>query len=333
MSITIAHWKGNAKTEINKLVDEIRDMGFFISKDFILKVYLFLYSSDIRYKVNNFTVESAVNFEKNWDNIKASIKSVFKLIKTYGFVESTLTSKNALLPIVYYIYHKGIFSEFSTKVAYKSDRKVIEKWLHIVLLKRIFGGQADGLLAKIRGVFTSDIKKTAINAGIIEFPHRQLAKTFAGTNKDLSFDSEFFENLLYTQKDDNYTFSILALLYPNLDYKNNDFHKDHLHPISAFTEKNLKLLGISKDRWEFFLDPEYNNSILNLHHLDANENMAKQHKPLLDWIDLECKSKKPAYIKFCKDRLIPNILDFQDFEKFIERRKVLLLAKFKEICL
>ena len=102
--------------------------------------------------------------------------------------------------------------------------------------------------------------------------------------RDLSVGPEFIQELLDTQKDDRYAFCILALLNPQLDYRNNDFHLDHLHPISGFTKKAAAALKLSADDLEIFLSPEWNNSIVNLQMLDSNENMSKQHKSLEDWV-------------------------------------------------
>lgn len=94
MSIAIANWREkDARKEIYKLVDEVRDKGFFINKDFVLKTFLYLHSRDIKFKVSNFSSDNAKEFEKNWDAIKSSILSTFDLIKRFGYVDSTLTSK------------------------------------------------------------------------------------------------------------------------------------------------------------------------------------------------------------------------------------------------
>jgi hypothetical protein len=56
MSTAIANWTiRDAKKEIFGLVDQVQAKGFFISKDLVLKACLYLYNSDIRYKVSNFT--------------------------------------------------------------------------------------------------------------------------------------------------------------------------------------------------------------------------------------------------------------------------------------
>ncbi len=81
MSIAIANWeRKDARKEIHALVDRIQESGFTISKDFIFKTYLYLFSKDIRFKVTNFSRDNAHNFEKDWDGIRDAIQSGFELI-------------------------------------------------------------------------------------------------------------------------------------------------------------------------------------------------------------------------------------------------------------
>ena len=178
---------------------------------------------------------------------------------------------------------------FSTKKAYKNDREVIKKWLHVVLIKKIFGSSTDTILSQIRSAFTDDFVKIKIKETINEFPTDLISKKI---KKDTSLSKEFVEELLCTQKDNKYTFSILSLLYPNLDYKNNDFHKDHLHPISKFKKKDINALNIDSDIKEFYYqNHNINNSIYNLQMLDANENMSKNDMDLKEWIDQEVQDR------------------------------------------
>lgn len=332
MSIAVANWtEKDARKEIHKLVDEIRDKGFFIEKDFVLKAFLLLYSKDIRFKVTNFNKENAKSFEKEWGKISLAIHRTFDLIKIFGFTESSLTSNNALLPIMYYLYHKNISDGFPSKKEFEEDRTLIKKWLQIVLIKRIFGGQADQILSSIRTVFTNDINKEKLKDEIKTFPFNKIQEKLKGTTKDMTIDDDFIDNLLKNQKDSGLTFSILALLYPNLDYKNGDFHKDHLHPDSSFKSKKLKEKNIKEDKLSFYLDSENNNSILNLQLLDANENESKQAENLKDWVIKESKKQNISIEKFCENHLIPNILEFNQFPDFIKKRKELLKDKLKEI--
>lgn len=326
MSIAVAHWS-DAREEIHKLVDNIRDKGFSIPKDFILKTFLYLYSKDIRFKVKNFNQNNVAELKKEWQKIRETILEVFDLIKSFGFTDYTLTSKNALLPIIYYIYHRNIYKNFTTKQEFKKDREIIRKWLHIMLLKQIFGGQADNVLSQIRSGFTDDFENIKINKNIIEFPVEKINKKI---KKDISVGDEFLEDLLCTQKDDKYAFSILALLYPHLDYKNNNFHKDHLHPKSIFTKKYIESLNIDKEVKEKYYIPCVYDGIYNLQMLDANENMSKNDKTLKEWVEEETKNKDKE--KFLEEHLIPDVdLSIENFPEFIDKRKELLLNKLREI--
>jgi uncharacterized protein with ParB-like and HNH nuclease domain len=332
MSIAVANWQvKDAREEIFKLVDEVRDKGFFISKDLILKTFLVLYSNDVKFKVTNFSADNAKDFEVKWDSIKLAILETFELVKSFGYVESTLTSKNALIPIIYYLYHRNIYPDFHTKIEFSADRKIIAKWLHIVLLKRLFGGQADSILTAIRSVLTDDISKKYIKDDIVSFPYDKISSKLTGTNKNMGFDKEFIDKLLLTQKDDNYAFSILALLYDNLDYTNATFHKDHIHPGSYFKKSKLKEMGIPEPKYDFYLNTENYNSILNLQMLDANENKSKQDKDLQHWVSAEIECRKLKVEEFCHKQQLPIELSFQEFPKFIENRRSILSTKLSQL--
>ena len=84
------------------------------------------------------------------------------------------------------------------------------------LIIQIYYCQADSILSQIRKAFTPDINKFKVVDNIIDFPVNEI---FSNIKKDITVGNEFIEELLYSQKDDKYTFSILSLLFPNLDYK------------------------------------------------------------------------------------------------------------------
>lgn len=320
MSIAVANWEiKDARKEIHQLVDNIREKGFNISKDLILKSYLYLYSKDIKFRVNNFSKQNAQKFESEWEQIRNTILETFNLLNTFGFNEVTLTSKNAVLPIIYYLFHSKKYESFSNKICYKQDRENIKNWLHKVLIKQVFGGTSDNTLAQIRKAFTEDFDQYFIKQDIQQFPLDEILDLI---KKDTAINQEFIEDLLNSQMENKYTFSILSLLYPNLDYKNNDFHKDHLHPATSF--KDLSLKDKSKYDWHMY------NSICNLQMLDANENMSKNGKSLIEWVNLETESKD--LITFLNNHLIPNTdLELDNFDQYFQSRKSLLSAKLLEL--
>ena len=328
MSIAVANWrKTDAREAIHTLVDNIRDKGFSISKDFVLKTFLYLYSKDIKFKVTNFSNENAKDFEDKWEEIRDTILEVFDLVKSFGFTDYTLTSKNAIIPIIYYLFHKNIYQEFTMKIGYKSQREMIKRWLHTMLIKRVFGGSSDVTLSQVRHAFTDNFEEMKIKDEIVEFP---LSAINSKIKKDISVSQEFMKELLCIQKDDKYAFSLLSLLYPHLDYRNNHFHKDHLHPISTFTKEFITYLTVTEEIKEKYYQRCVYNGIYNLQMLDANENMSKNDKSLKAWIEEETKNQDKK--QFLENHLIPAIdFSIENFKEFIDKREEILLDKLKLI--
>lgn len=336
MSTAIANWKTrDARKEIFGLVENIQEKGFFIDKDLILKGCLYLYNSDIRYKVSNFKAASVKPFEDNWDAIRASILSVFDLVREFGYNQTSLTSKNALLPVIYWIHHKNLSTSICSSVPLRPERATIQRWLHTVLLKGVFGSAADTILAAIRRAFIGDVFAAPyIRPEIERFPVESIVAIIRAQGKDPQVTDEFIDALLSTQYEEKQAFTILALLSPNLDYRNGNFHKDHLHPASAFRKRQLQAAGIIDGNLAFYHNPGNWNTILNLSHLDANENKAKQAKSLFDWASDEAKQQKVTIAKFCNDHLLPSdssLLQFSRFPEFIAERRRLLGQRLREV--
>src|SRR5690606_5689737 len=323
MSTLISGWASkstSARDEFNNLIDEIWDSTEIeIDKDLIIRSYLLIFSSDIKFRVTNFSLANAKEFKENWTEIRQSIVEALELVKDFGYVERTLTSKNALLPIIHYLYISGRSKAFTTKVAYKEDRELIKRWFHTVLLKRIFGGQADTVLKTIR-----DVVKEQVDKGSDIFPAVAIAKKLSKTRKSLTMDDESIENLLFTTYENRYAFSILALLYPHLDYRNNDFNKDHIHPRTMFGSKKLKKAGIdlNQENGHYYTENWAFNGIVNLQMLDSNDNKAKGDKSLKEWT----KSSKVDFEK----QILPTNTDFEKFVDFVDERWEMLKDKLRQ---
>lgn len=126
----------------------------------------------------------------------------------------------------------------------------------------------------------------------------------------------------------NFTFSVLSLLYPHLDYRN-QFHIDHIFPKSLFTKVALRKRKLSEDDIEIFID--YFNYIGNLQLLAAIPNIEKKDTEFKVWL----KQTYPTDIKqkeFKKIHNIPDVsLEFDNFIEFLEEREKLLKEEFKKI--
>ncbi|MDR2633326.1 MAG: DUF262 domain-containing protein [Treponema sp.] len=320
MSIATATWKKeDARGEIYGLVDTVKALDFTIDKNYVLKAFLYLYHRDVRFRVVSFNNNFITTIEQNWKEIRNAIISLFEVLKTFGLNHYTLTSNNATLPVLYYMYHKNIYTNFATKTAYKKDREIIRKWLFASIIRRVFGSSADSVLTQTRRAFTADMEKQKTGEFAL-FPIKEINREIRRLG---DVGDDFIEELLWTQKDSRYAFSILALLYPDMDYKNNNFNQDHMHPAASYEDIPQE----AKDElgWECY------NSILNLQMLDANENKSKQDKPLKAWVDqetLNCDKKR-----FMESHIIPQdvSLELSSFSEFIARRKDLLLSKMKEL--
>lgn len=312
MSIAIANCKQmDAKTEIKNLVEHVRSKGFNISHDFILKSFLYLYHKDVRSLITSFNLGFIELVENNWTRIRDAVSNLFDLLRSFGLTDFTMTSYNAAMPILYYLYHKGIYQDFYKKIGNREDCEIIKKWLFSILLRRAFGASADSVLAQSRRAYTTDITGSYIKETVTLFPATEINSEI---RKLSDVGDDFIEDLLYSQKDSRYSFPILAMLYPDLDYRNNNFHQDHLHPASAYNDLEEK--DKEKYGWQVY------NSILNLQMLDANENESKNAKPLEKWVSEQTRNKDMR--KFMEDHLIPDTdLSLSNFSDFIEKRKAM----------
>ena len=333
MSITVANWQEDAREQIDNLVDRVRldsGMQFSIDRNFVLKTALMLSDADVRFKVTNFTADRVKKIEQLWDEIKICILETFKLVRSFGLNDHSLRAKNAAIPIAYYLFHKGrdktngkhaLYVDINKKQArHNGERNQIRQWLHISLLKGVFSGQGDTLLTSLRRIIGTGLNQTA-------FPLNEIVDAYRGEAKDLVFDDDFIDRLLNTQKDDRSCFSILALLFPDLDYTQS-LDIDHLHPAEAFKEQRLDaIFGLGDlDRLSFFKNPENWNSIANLHLLSSGQNRAKQDMPLEEWFDKQNGMN-------LEDLLIPagTELAFESFEKFIKTRSAYMKQKLRSL--
>ena len=322
MSIASANWKKiDARKEIESVVKEVYGIGrpgFLIDKDFVLKTCLVLFIDNIKFQLKNFTYENVQLFETNWDKVKKSIVAAFTLFEKLGFNNNTFRAKNAAIPIIYYIYYKGL-QDTIVKATYDAeDKKAITRWLTLTFIKSIFGGQTDSVLVTMRKVLKETDNK--------QFPAQELMDAFKNDPaRNYSFDDEFLDGLLEAQKDSNDAFYVLHLLYPNLDYFNQDFHQDHLHPATTFYDPNKFVASIPENDREFAADVKNWNSVSNLQLLNGLLNESKKDTSLADWVAKNNIEKKSLFVHDSTS------LEVKDFKNFIIERRAILKEHLKRI--
>lgn len=318
LSIATTQWKEkDAREEITGFVDDINTIrdGFNFNNDFVLKSCLVLSDfKNIAFKVDNFKKNNMLTIEQKWDSIKNSLRLAIQLISTFGFNSNLLVANNAVIPIAYYIMKNDISESFLLRRKYSEDREKIHKWLNICLLKRTFGFQSDTVLRDMREV---------LNNNYSSFPLEEIADDLKGKPKSLIFGEDEIENLFTLQYGRSYAFPALAMLYTTLDY-HNQFHIDHIHPKSFFTNRKLKKEGINDI--EFYL--ENYNSLANLQLLEGPINEEKSNTPFAQWLKTNFKETEKR--DFMKKHYIPDVdLDIMNFKEFIVERKALMRKQFE----
>jgi len=280
LSIATAQWQQkDARKEIHGIVDELNRIGdgFNFNKDFVLKASLVLADIPaIEFRVGSFTRDTMLKIESVWDEIVDALRLAAALVESWGYNWQTLTSNNAVIPLAYYLYQRDCPSHFMESASFQNDRAVMRRWLTVALLKRAFSGQPDSALRPIRRILHD-------NHGA--FPLDTLLAEFRATPRSLEFSAAEIEGLLDYTYGDNYVFSVLALLYPWLQFDQH-FHIDHIFPRAMFTPKVLAAKGIPPDQWHRWLG--HFNDLANLQLLQGTLNQEKSSRDFSEWLTGTC---------------------------------------------
>jgi hypothetical protein len=277
LSIAVAQWKGDARAEIHKLVDEINRIGtgFNLSQDFVLKAGLMLANVAVGFKVENFTHDNMATLEANWSAIRRALVRTVELVASFGLNGQTLRADSALLPIAYYLYARSAADNYVTHGQYAADRETIRRWLACSLLKTsgIWGSGLDTLLTALREV----IQKSGKEA----FPDGPLRVAMEARGKSLSFAPAEIDDLLSMQYGDKRLFPLLSLLFTFVDLRN-QFHIDHVFPVSQLTRARLTRAGIAESKIEEL--ERLANELPNLQLLEGTVNLEKRAALPFAWL-------------------------------------------------
>ena len=322
MSIIINTSDLDLRDKLPKLINNVRAIdqkNFSVSQDFILKTCLVIFNADIKFQIKNFSRELISTIETNWDNVEKSILAAFKLLSIMGYNDSSLRAKNAVIPIIYYIYKKNIHEEINKPSKFHEEKKEIKKWLSVSLLKKVFSGQSDTVLRQIR---------TALNDNDNQFSFDKIKVMFANNPaKNLRVDRELLDELLTSQYGSPECTVMLNLLYSDLP-SGYEYHQDHINPVSYFEKLTENDLSKFEDP-EFYKDRNNYNSVLNLQLLNSELNTLKNDDAFSEWVE------KPGIrdVFDFTSQLIPQNVnyDISAFKEFIAARKKMLIRKLEAI--
>jgi len=328
LSIAVAQWKQvDARAEIHKLVDELNRIGtgFNLSQDFVLKAGLMLADiASVGFKVENFTTANMAALEANWHAIRTALVRTVELAASFGLNGQTLRADSALLPIAYYLYRRDVPANYVVHSQYTVDREAIRGWLIRSLLKAsgIWGSGLDTLLTALREVLQTE-EATA-------FPVAQLRQVMAQRGKSLTFEPAEIEDMLHMEYGDKRMFALLSLLFPFVDLRN-QFHVDHVYPISRFTRAKLLKAGFDEDSVEILARRA--NELPNLQLLEGSINNEKRAAMPSDWLSKH--HSDPATHQHYRTKhelgdLPPTLNEFEDFHS---ARRERLRTKLTEMLL
>jgi hypothetical protein len=326
LSIAVAQWKQiDARAEIHRLVDELNRIGtgFDLSQDFVLKAGLMLADiASVGFKVENFTTSNMATLEANWPAIRTALVRTVELAASFGLNGQTLRADSALLPIAYYLYRRGVPTNYVTHGQFAADREKIRGWLTRSLLKAsgIWGSGLDTLLTAIRETI-----QTSAGDG---FPVDQLRDVMARRSKSLTFEPAEVEDLLHMEYGDKRLFVLLSLLFPFVDLRN-QFHIDHVFPGSRFTRAQLRKAGVSEDSLDTL--GRHANELPNLQLLEGAVNNEKRAMMPVTW--LAKHHADPATRQHYRDKYLLGDLPeaVTGFEAFYANRQNLLRTRLTEM--
>jgi len=299
-STLVSNWS-DARENIEELMDTINNKGgqgarFKFTKDFIMRSLLYMLDESTTLHLKD-VKKNIDSMKDNWEDLSNAIKKAPKLLRYLGYSHDNLTSYNAVMPIIYYIYKGGILEE--------KEKNEFRKYLVIAQMKKLYGVASSSTLTSIRNVLIDENGKLKNK----HFKLSDLKDTKIVGNRNFEVDDEVLDSWLEEEKGD-YTFMILTLLYPCNKIETTSYHQDHMHPESKL--KNTKF----KDK---------RNILANLQLLEAKENESKNDEELEEWLKNDPERKKNTkYLPECSYKL-------ENYEEFIELRKSLMKKELKKI--
>ncbi len=251
---------------MHELVDALKEKGFpNVGQDQVLKTCLLLVGSNTEFKLKNFNKPNIKKIEENWEKITDSIYNAAKLLKNFGYA-GYLGSAYILSSLAYLAY----FYFLNPKMD-KNDEEQALKFVRNAQITSYFTPSTDTKL--------NNIANSMKDAQTFERFNHNLAKH---QTSPLKITNDSIEDMMCSSSQFR-VFSILQILYPNLNYKTTTFHIDHIYPKSKFKKENEKL---DKD----FYNCE--NLLYNLQLLEGAENSAKKDKDPEVWLKEEYKNEQ-----------------------------------------
>ncbi|MFP6169672.1 nuclease, EndA/NucM family protein [Helicobacter pylori] len=305
MSILTASFSSDIREKMNELVDALKDKGFSnVGQDQVLKTCLLLIGKDTTFELKNFNKKNIKEIEENWEKITKSIYNAARLLENFGYA-GYLGSAYILSSLAYFYFLNSKMNE--------NDKKQALKFVRNAQITSYFTTSTDTKL--------NNIANSMKDVQTFELFNHNLAKH---QTSPLKITNDAIEDLVCSSRHDR-VFPILQILYPNLKYKTNTFHIDHIYPKSKFNKKNEKL------NQDFYGWKDY---LFNLQLLEGQENIAKKDKDPEVWLKEEYKDEQAIEEYKKRNYIDPTLkLEWENIKEFREKREEAIIKTLKEVLL
>jgi Protein of unknown function DUF262 len=327
MSAITTGWNdSNAREDIENLIRSNGGDGArggknkWLNIQWLMKACLALCEIGIVYKIENFNKKNIAKIKSNWPAIKVAVNETVMFVNNMGLDAKMLTATTALIPIVFYI-SRTEFKANSSNTRDERNREIMRVWLLKALLARSFGTASDGKIIAAITVISENL-----DLGNEDFPADKVHLAINSHDKIRLNDSSAIDDILnISYKEKVYSYLALSLLYPNMNFSQEEFHIDHMYPKSKFSNASLINAGISEGA--IATQIENSNKLANLCLITGEENQQKNDTLLGSWLFNKGRH-------YYESHLIPEGLDLNDlhdFPDFYRRRYELLSLKLSEV--
>ena len=218
-----------------------------------------------------------------------------------------LPSKNAIIPIVYFIYKNDLkaIGDHGNSIFRIDEIEKTKQWLYRILLTGAFSGQSDSMLYQA---------KTVLDKAADVFPDADLNRQIQSVGKSLDVNKDFLNEISYNSSD---SYLLLFLLYKgqklkinfNPVYEGQTPQQDHI-----FSHDELSKVGYSETLI---------NDIGNIRYVTASENKWKSATPFTQWIGSTSQQERDTHL------IPPGDWKIESFKDFLVKRKETMLQKLQ----
>ena len=306
LSVITVNWaksnQTNARDFVQEIVNKVAAYGYKVDKNWVLSCILYILDKNIKLSVDNFDKGTSKKIYDERNAITECIEAACTLLNRYGILERGLTTKLALLPIVYHI-HKHKLASQVRKTFHNGLLQSVESgiyvdmrtWLFRAIVTNFFTFGTNEKLERIQKIQQNNCKPDI-------FPIDEIIKAMS---PHLNINDDLIGKLLDTEKKN--AFSVLNIIYSTTRERTflqttTSYDIDHVHAQTHFDK--------SKGDNRF-------DTIPNLQLLSYDENRSKNAMPLKEWWEGKSDGEKCGYL-LPKD-FNTDIAVFDDF--YCGRRK------------